>query len=178
MMLWWCTLDVLDVGPHSGPTPLLSPKPLAVTATLSVPSGWGHPGFAVSSSRDRSWWVGAVGLAGAIQQNAGTLCRATGPGGWARPMGSHGARLKVPGWPGVGACAPGPGIIPKYHFFTQCVCADIGWALVASFIADWSLEPWCVIANKVIPPDGSGVRAAHAARFDKGRAFIATLSTC
>ena len=37
-------------------------------------------------------------------------CRTTGPGSRAQPMGPHGARLKVPDWPGVGACAPGSGI--------------------------------------------------------------------
>ena len=33
----------------------------------------------------------------------------TGPCGWARPLGPHGARPKVPGWLGVGTCAPGSG---------------------------------------------------------------------
>ena len=41
-------------------------------------------------------------------------CWATGPGRRARPLGPHGARLKVPGRPGVGACAPGSGTMIFY----------------------------------------------------------------
>ncbi len=54
-----------------------------------------------------------MGLAGAIQQKAGTLSGAGVPGHGARRLGAaDGVSWRKAGWPGVGACAPGPGIVP------------------------------------------------------------------
>ncbi len=77
-----------------------------------------------------------------------------------RPMGPHGARLRVPGWFGMARAHH-----PLFHgsgtsSFTPCVCPDLAWSLVAGVIAAWSKHsfsirrPWCsrCMARKRIHP--------------------------
>ena len=83
-------------------------------------------------------------------------CWATGLGRRMRPLEPHGGRLKVPGRLGMGACALGAGTTTFYSMCLHRLRNQIkfGWSLSAGFVAGWSRS-----VNKVIPPDGSRVRA-------------------
>ena len=71
----------------------------------------------------------------ALGQNRCRIARTQGPARRARPMEPHGARLKVPGWLGMGARALRP--------FTPCDCDDVGPRLVLGRRLRRRLEPRC-----------------------------------